>query len=138
MHPSFVACDFESCYQCCLETRMPLLQEDIERIEKKGFPADTFSEKDGDFIVLKNRNGACVFLKKSQCTIYSFRPTGCRLYPLVFDIDQDKITIDLECPNKDAFKAYLENTTITDLLLDTVDRLIFERNARITEKNKKS
>ena len=137
MRPNSVACDFKECSQCCTETKMPLLEEDIRRIEKLDTVAESFTENDGGFIILKNNNGACVFLEEGKCRIYSHRPTGCRLYPLVYDIDQDEVIIDLECPNRDAFVEYLKDEGINQILIDTVDRLIYERNARIMKNGKK-
>ncbi len=133
MHQDLVSCNFKSCFQCCLETRMPLLEEDIQRIESAGFSIELFGENDNGFIVLKNKDGSCVFLENGKCKIYPLRPVGCKLYPLVYDIDQNRVIIDNECPNKGAFEEYLTNDGIIETLIETVDKLIFERNARILE-----
>ncbi|RLG78751.1 MAG: hypothetical protein DRO13_06790 [Thermoprotei archaeon] len=49
---------------------------------------------------LKNIDGHCIFLDPStnMCTIYEHRPLGCRLYPLVYDVDRDEVSLDTTCP----------------------------------------
>jgi hypothetical protein len=83
---------------------MPLTIRDIRRIVKKGF-------KPGDFIVrkngerrLRNLEGSCVFLKEGTCEIYSFRPEGCRLYPLIYDWSKNRAIIDQACSHREEFK----------------------------------
>ena len=50
------------CGICCTETEMLLSNEDIKRLEKRGFHKKYFVKifKDG-YAQLKNRNGYCVF-----------------------------------------------------------------------------
>ncbi len=64
---------------------MILTQEDLQKIENKGFSKTDFclDPKDVDgFWQLKNINEQCYFLSdKEKCTIYNIRPRGCRLYP---------------------------------------------------------
>ena len=91
---------------CCYDTAMPLLPEEVERIEwvtKK--KREEFTWKDGQVYRLKNtREGHCVFLDttskdgKKRCTIYNYRPVGCSLYPLVYDPDHDRVLVDKYCP----------------------------------------
>ena len=86
------------CFECCKETEMPLSCEDIKRIENLGYDMKDFSlEKDG-VRVLKNVDGKCYFLKGGRCTIYEFRPLGCRIYPIVYDVERNKATVDEFCP----------------------------------------
>jgi len=88
------------CGKCCYNTEMILFKEDIERITKLGYPRDFFTMRQGNINVLRNINGHCVFLdpETNRCKIYRHRPIGCRLYPLVYDIDRDIVIIDAECP----------------------------------------
>jgi len=126
----FVHCPFKLCNVCCINTEMPLLEEDIERITKHGFKREYFvKEKDG-FLVLKNQKGKCVFLKKRKCIIYQDRPLGCRLYPLIYDIDFKNATIDYECPQKEFFYKYTKNKELIKLLEKTVNQLLVEKEKR--------
>ena len=129
-----VACSFSDCFACCKDTRMPLLKEDIARIVKKGYALTDFTVMDDGFIVLRNKDSYCVFLKEGRCSIYSIRPIGCRLYPLVYDIDNDEPIIDKECAHPDAFLIKNIPSPVLDLLEKTVDTLIRERNQRARKK----
>ena len=96
-----VKCQFKDCHNCCLETQMILTSEDLTRIEQSGYTRKDFclprSEFDG-FWQLRNINGRCFFLdKEGKCTIYSIRPYGCRVYPLVYEPSDDDILIDEDC-----------------------------------------
>lgn len=48
---------------------------------------------------MKNLEGRCVFLDlaKRGCTIYDFRPEGCRIYPVIYCLDRG-FTVNRECP----------------------------------------
>jgi Fe-S-cluster containining protein len=79
---------------------MPLTEEDIERIERLGYPRDYFVVVGEDGIPrLRNVDGHCVFLdvETGRCKIYPYRPLGCRLYPLVY-VPGVGVTVDDECP----------------------------------------
>jgi Fe-S-cluster containining protein len=81
---------------------MLLTNEDIKRIEKKGFHKKYFLKIDKEgYAQLRNRNGYCAFynLEKHQCTIYSDRPSGCGVYPVILD-EEVGIIIDDLCPQK--------------------------------------
>jgi len=87
-----------SCHRCCVETEMILLREDIDRILSLGYSRSYFVAKKGPFHVLRNVGGRCVFLRgDGRCSIYPYRPLGCRAYPLVFDEGRGPLIDDL-CP----------------------------------------
>lgn len=88
------------CAKCCFGTQMPLTSEDIERIKSLGFKEQEFVFYKGVMPTLKNASGHCVFLDASSgaCKIYSHRPIGCRLYPLVYDAERNKVVADPHCP----------------------------------------
>ncbi len=87
------------CAKCCLDTKMPLTREDIERIKSRGYPEWYFVTWD-DVPRLRNVEGRCVFLgEDGSCSIYEDRPLGCRLYPLVYDPERGVILDDL-CPRR--------------------------------------
>ena len=87
--------------KCCYDTEMLLSEEDIKRIEKLGYARNEFLEIDNNgFAKLKNRGGHCVFLnpETNLCKIYSERPLGCRLYPVIYDLNKKKCIVDKFCP----------------------------------------
>lgn len=91
------------CGLCCAETEMVLSKEDIKRIEKKGFHKKYFMKinKEG-YAQLRNYNGYCVFysLDEHCCKIYSDKPSGCGVYPIILDEDVGSIIVDDICPEK--------------------------------------
>jgi len=88
------------CGKCCYNTEMVLTEEDIKRIAGLGYPEEYFVDLTGSFPKLRNVNGHCVFLDEEtgKCLIYDRRPLGCRLYPLVYDAKEGKVTVDSLCP----------------------------------------
>ncbi len=90
----------DHCGYCCKETEMLLLPGDIQRIVRLGYPKEYFTILGDDgFYHLRNVNGHCVFWDsvKMRCKIYSDRPFGCRMYPVIYDLDNNKCVIDREC-----------------------------------------
>jgi hypothetical protein len=69
---------------------MLLSTEDILRLENKGYLKEFFAfyDKDG-YVTLRNHQGHCVFYnpEKLQCDVYAERPSGCRVYPVIYDED---------------------------------------------------
>lgn len=100
---------------------MPLLKEDIDRIINLGYK-DFFEERDG-CIRLKNISGKCVFLKNKRCSIYAHRPTGCRLYPAIYDANTKRVILDKECPHNDMFRL---TTNTKRGVENTIKRLSLE------------
>jgi Fe-S-cluster containining protein len=96
-----------NCGICCTETEMLLSNEDIKRLEKKGFHKKFFMKTDkSGYAQLRNRNGYCVFydLKKRQCNVYTDRPSGCNVYPVILD-EEKGIIIDDICPEGDSISV---------------------------------
>jgi Fe-S-cluster containining protein len=94
--------DGKFCGKCCYQTEMPLTEEDIERIEKLGYRRQDFVVKVNGVYRLRNVNGKCFFLDESnRCKIYEHRPIGCRIYPVVFDVERCKAVVDDLCPMRD-------------------------------------
>ena len=89
---------------------MPLLKEDILRIAKLGFMEEYFAIESEGFKVLKNSDqGRCVFHDGTRCTIYANRPSGCRLYPVIFDENLNRAVKDKLCPFRSEFSLSLES-----------------------------
>ncbi|MHA1686019.1 MAG: YkgJ family cysteine cluster protein [Candidatus Heimdallarchaeaceae archaeon] len=104
-----VKCKFAAsgnCSKCCYETEMPLTQDDVARIVSLGYDIKDFARKLNGLFVLKNINGHCFFLKNNKCSIYNFRPLGCKLYPLVYDVNNNTVKIDPDCPHNEEFNLY--------------------------------
>ncbi len=91
------------CGKCCYDTEMPLTEEDIERIEKLGFKREEFVVEVDGIPRLRNVEGKCFFLDESnRCRIYENRPIGCRIYPVVLDLESGRAMVDDICPKKDS------------------------------------
>jgi len=105
-HPlnSGIPCMNHKCVKCCIETRMPLSRFDIKRISDAGYKFNYFVMKRSGARYLKNVNGRCVFLNEKGCAIYSLRPEGCRLYPLISYQNAGKATLHDLCPFSNEFK----------------------------------
>ncbi len=100
-----------NCGICCTETEMLLSQKDIIRLEMKGFVKNYFAKIDRQgYALLKNRDGYCVFydLNKKQCSVYSDRPLGCRVYPVILD-EEKGIVFDDICDSCDTISEKEKN-----------------------------
>jgi Fe-S-cluster containining protein len=77
-------CDENNCIECCFDVKVPLLNEDINRITQHGFYDVYFVEEESGIKTLRKRDdGSCVFLDKrtNSCEIYRARPEKCKLNP---------------------------------------------------------
>ena len=92
------------CIKCCLNTEMLLSSSDIFRIGGLGFLEDFFIVKENGNRQLKNLSGRCVFHNGQRCTIYNYRPEGCRLYPAIFDVDMKEVVLDSYCSHRGKFQ----------------------------------
>lgn len=121
-----IPCKNHNCYKCCIETRMPLTQNDIVRISKHGYRFKEFVVKRRGERCLKNRKGRCVFLEKNGCTIYSFRPEGCKLYPLLYDEDHEKGVIHNFCPYGHEYNVSSKDIENLHILIKKLAREVLE------------
>jgi len=90
------------CGVCCRETEMLLSLKDIERLERKGYPRNFFVRLDSEgYAILRNQRGYCVFYdtEKRRCKVRTHRPTGCRIYPVIYHEDKG-IIVDPICPSR--------------------------------------
>jgi Fe-S-cluster containining protein len=93
-------CDENNCIECCFDVKVPLLNEDINRITQHGFYDVYFVEEDKGIKTLRKReDGSCVFLDKSTggCEIYSARPEKCKLNPYCICHDNLEPHVDHLC-----------------------------------------
>ncbi len=114
-----------NCGVCCTETEMLLSKKDIQRLESKGFNQNYFASYDNlGYVQLKNRDGYCFFydLKSRQCSVYADRPSGCRVYPVIFD-EEKGIVLDDICHCIDSITAQEKNVKGKRVikLLKTID-----------------
>lgn len=116
-------CRANACRACCFDTEMPLLPEDVARLQQvTGQDPAAFSIRDraSEGRRLRNRDGHCVFLGPSGCTVYADRPAGCRIYPLVYDPDRDRGTLDEDCPYRAGFRVRAKDRAALDALVDAL------------------
>jgi uncharacterized protein len=102
-------CQATKCTYCCEHTNMLLTSEDISRIEALGHHTITFTKQGNLGTQLKNIHGHCIFLRAGQCRIYDARPTGCRLYPIVYDRSLGEAILDDSCPRHKEFTLTIES-----------------------------
>jgi len=119
---SGIPCVKHKCSKCCLETRMPLSNLDLNRILKLGYRIEYFAMKTKEEWRLKNNSGRCVFLSEEGCGIYSHRPEGCCLYPLVYDENLKRGVIDHLCPHGYEFKLQKNDVVRLRNLIKKLDR----------------
>jgi len=133
--PEFYCPFVDDCFMCCLETEMFLSNMDVSRIEKLGFSVEDFLEEKDGFLVLKNVDDKCFFLKDKLCSIYENRPQGCRFYPLIYDFEQERVIIDKLCEHHDDF-----NVEVYQPLFDKVEafvlNLLKEKDTRLDQREK--
>ncbi len=117
-------CRKYGCHKCCLETEMPLTEEDIRRIEALGYRRGQFAVQRDGVWRLRNLNGKCFFLgDDGLCQIYEHRPMGCRLYPV--------IEVDGECSVDTEFCPYAHLVSKEELmwacpLVKKLNRMLFK------------
>lgn len=119
-------CRDHDCHACCRNTRMTLTEADIARLEGAGRSGFSFLNDDG-VPQLRNVDGRCIFLADGRCSVYRHRPEGCRLYPLILDLDLDEVVRDDFCPFADEFRFTREEEDSVRL---SVDREIHEAARR--------
>ncbi len=112
---------------------MLLLEDDVKRIEGLGFKENYFAVESDGFKTLRNSSGRCVFHDGKKCTIYSNRPAGCKLYPIIFDEDLNHPVKDGLCPYRDEFQLSLKaKRELSHVYLKLID----ERKANIEENSR--
>ena len=99
----------KDCGICCKQTEMILSEADIIPVLNNvslNLKREDFIEINSDgFFQLKNVKGFCVFFEPSTklCKIYKLRPQGCKFYPLIYDFNNDKCVLDIDCPRSVLF-----------------------------------
>jgi len=88
-----------NCGKCCEKTEMELSSRDIKRLVEAGYRLEEFAVMDDGVTRLRNVDGWCYFhnLANKKCRVYSKRPLGCHLYPVVHLVNEGAM-IDELCP----------------------------------------
>jgi Fe-S-cluster containining protein len=111
--------------------KVNLGKDDVERILKHAKETgvkEIVIEKSGDSYWLKRRpTGACFFLAYEsnlpRCSIYSLRPTACRLYPLI--PSGTRLKVDPLCPALSRVRGHTYNEhLITQGVLTYVSKVM--------------
>lgn len=100
-------CEEHNCAECCFEVDVPLLNEDIRNITSMGYYDTYFTENDNENRVKKLRKicGKCVFHNDGLCEVYPNRPERCKLYPLSYDGETKRVTLDERCASAPYFEV---------------------------------
>jgi len=108
---------------------MTLTNEDVRRISDLGYK-NFYIYKNG-YLQLINVQGHCIFLKKDLCEINEDKPAGCKLYPLIMDIDTGEPFLHEFCPYHAEFKFTEEHANFLKELIEVEER---ERDERILKR----
>ena len=125
------------CGICCKQTQMLLSKKDIEVLQKGGHSSEQFIRinKQG-YAQLQNKQGYCIFYETQShnCKVYRQRPTGCRLYPIIYS-EEEGVIVDDICPtNETVTQNEIKNKTSTLMqLLRTIDEQAAKRQLRKQE-----
>lgn len=120
-----------NCGVCCTETEMLLSNKDIKRLENRGFSQNQFVNYDMQgYAQLKNCDGYCIFYdrKNRKCSVYSARPAGCKVYPVILD-EETGIILDDICQSRKSIKQSEKNLKgkCVIRLLEIIDAEALER-----------
>jgi len=95
-------CLYRECSARCCSEGIELTLQDVDRISQRH--SDFFRIED-DRILLKGKEGKCVFLQKDlKCSIEDIKPVACRLLPFVIhkvrygDEPFIKLRLIVDCP----------------------------------------
>ena len=110
---------------------MLLSMGDVARLENRGYAADFFVRYDPEgYMLLRNRQGHCVFydLEERRCKVYDYRPSGCRIYPVVYD-EEEGIVVDSICHAQGTINEK-EKTRKGKRVLKILDKIDAEAKSR--------
>jgi Fe-S-cluster containining protein len=93
--------------QCCKLGGVVATKNEVDAITERGYP-NHFVKITRDVYGLEwGKDGSCVYLNDSGCSIYPVRPLGCRMFPVVQTRSHDVILV--KCP----LASYLSDDEIT-------------------------
>jgi len=106
---------------------MLLSEEDVERLESAGFSREDFTSIGEEGLMrLRNVREWCYFYNPAEkkCQVYEDRPLGCRLYPVIYSIDEGVIA-DKLCPMRHTISKH-ELTMKRKILLKHIKKTTSE------------
>ncbi len=68
---------------CCTLGGVVATQNEVDAIIKLGYPNHFIQLSKDVYGIEWGKDGSCVYLKDGTCSIYSVRPLGCRVFPVV-------------------------------------------------------
>ena len=87
---------FDCGNQCCKLGGVVATQNEVDAITKLEYP-NHFVKLSTDVYGIEWENGGtCAYLENGKCSIYSVRPLGCRMFPVVQTQNHDIILV--KCP----------------------------------------
>lgn len=116
-----------NCGVCCERTEMLLSKEDVERLEGAGVSRDEFTRIGEEGLTrLRNVGEWCYFCDPTEktCQVYEERPLGCRLYPVIYSIDEG-VVVDELCPVRQTVSKH-ELTMQGRILLKHIKKITSE------------
>lgn len=123
-------CLERGCHACCMDTEMPLTEEDLGRLLATGRAPEEVSvtAADGALRLRNSGDGRCAVLgPDGRCSAYEARPEGCTLYPLVLDEASGDVVVDQVCPHAGAVEHSRRDEDRVRALLVRIER---ERRSR--------
>lgn len=114
---------------------MLLSEADIARLERAGYVRREFVHIDKrGYARLRNVGRYCVFYdaEEHRCRAYKLRPSGCRIYPVIYS-EEDGIIADSLCPmSKTVSQEEIKRKGRKVIrLLKTIDREAQDRRDRV-------
>jgi len=122
------------CGICCKQTQMLLSEKDIKLLQKAGHNPKQFIRinKQG-YAQLQNKQHYCIFYdtQNRACKAYRERPTGCRLYPIIYS-EEEGVIVDDICPPKESVTGteIKNKTSVLMKLLRAIDEQAAKRRLR--------
>jgi Fe-S-cluster containining protein len=115
-------CLKHGCSLCCQDTKMPLTNQDIDRLHDLGYDSKDLITRACGEKRLRNIHGKCFFLRDNRCVVYPDRPEGCRTYPLVFHKEKRKAEMDRDCPHHEQFHWSKEDVKKLKKVIRTIEK----------------
>lgn len=115
-----------------LFTKLPKRLASLSKADKAGTEARFRAGMMTDDRILRlktKKNNECVFLKNGKCSIYSIRPTICRIYPYWFKAGNGRIELVVHqgCEHCDLLSDKLAQKQKNDLI-KTAKKIIKQRD----------
>jgi hypothetical protein len=120
---------------------MLLTSKDLNLIEANGYKKEEFCldpKETAGYFQLRNINGRCFFLTiDGKCSIYSIRPSGCKVYPLVFELSEKDVIIDDDCREKEYFSRQIYDEKQIGLVKNIAKEILLQKKKGVRLEKKK-